>query len=51
MPPNLQGTPAAGTGDAKRAAEPRPHARSLNLANAASIALYEAYRQIGGARG
>lgn len=30
---------------------PGPHARSLNLANAASIALYEAYRQIGGARG
>ena len=28
---------------------PGPHARSLNLANAASIALYEAYRQIGGA--
>ena len=28
---------------------PGPHARSLNLANAASIALYEAYRQVGGA--
>ena len=28
---------------------PGEHARSLNLANAASIALYEAYRQIGGA--
>ena len=25
---------------------PGPHARSLNLANAASIALYEAYRQL-----
>ena len=34
----------------KRAAEPHPHARSLNLANAASIALYEAYRQVAGAR-
>ena len=29
---------------------PGPHARSLNLANAASIALYEAYRQVAGAR-
>ena len=28
---------------------PGPHARSLNLANAASIALYEAYRQVAGA--
>ena len=28
---------------------PGPHARCHNLANAASIALYEAYRQIGGA--
>ena len=25
---------------------PGPHARSLNLANAAAVALYEAYRQI-----
>ena len=26
----------------------RPEARSLNLANAAAIGLYEAYRQVGG---